>query len=137
MSVPLQIAAIAIVVCVGALVTIGGIPLIDRLFRLIDRSSTGTASDQPTLIAAASKLRGGAWIGLLERVSVYATILAGFPAGVAVIVALKGLARYPELKATSAGAAERFIIGTFLSLLLACAGAGLSLWLVGLLPHDG
>lgn len=135
MSLTMQLAAIAIIAGIGVAVTLGGIPLINRGFKLIDRTTANAASDQPTLLAAAKKLRGGAWIGLLERVSAYATILAGFPAGIAVIVALKGLARYPELKATSAGAAERFIIGTFLSLLLACGGAGLSLWLVGLLPH--
>ena len=42
------------------------------------------------------------------------------------------LARYPELKATNSGAAERFIIGTFASVLFAAACAGLARWLTGL-----
>lgn len=131
----MQFAAIGITLVVGLGVTFGGVPLVDKAFRLIDRQPPNSRDLQPALVAAADQLRGGAWIGLLERLATYAAILAGFPAAIAVIVALKGLARYPELKATSAGAAERFIIGTFLSLLLACAGAGLSLWLIGLLPR--
>jgi hypothetical protein len=49
-----------------------------------------------------------------------------------VVLAIKGLARYPELKATTSGAAERFIIGTFSSVLFAAAWAGLAWWLTGL-----
>ena len=59
-----------------------------------------------------------------------AAILAGWGAGIAVIVAVKGLGRYPELRAgQGTGAAERFIIGTFASLgwAAACAGIGLLL----------
>jgi hypothetical protein len=62
-------------------------------------------------------LRGGAWIGVLERLALFGTLLAGFPVGLAAIVAVKAFARYPELKtAQSTGAIERFIIGTFASL---------------------
>lgn len=64
-------------------------------------------------------LRGGAWIGALERLALLGTLVAGWPEGLAVIVAVKGLARYPELRTASnagTGANERFIIGTFASL---------------------
>lgn len=64
-------------------------------------------------------LRGGAWIGALERLALLGTLVAGWPEGLAVIVAVKGLARYPELRSASSagtGANERFIIGTFASL---------------------
>ena len=65
----------------------------------------------------ATVLRGGAWIGVLERLALFATLLAGFPVGMAAIVAVKAFARYPELKTAQAtGAIERFIIGTFASL---------------------
>src|SRR4051794_32524503 len=40
-------------------------------------------------------LRGGAWIGALERLALLGTLIAGWPEGAAVIVAVKGLARYP------------------------------------------
>lgn len=62
-------------------------------------------------------LRGGAWIGVLERIAVTAALIAGWPEGLAVVLAVKGLARYPELRSPGAGASERFIIGTFTSVL--------------------
>jgi hypothetical protein len=67
-------------------------------------------------------LRGGAWIGSLERLGIFASLAAGWPGGVAVVLAVKGVGRYQELGQT--GAAERFIIGTFASVLWACACAG-------------
>lgn len=77
-------------------------------------------------------LRGGAWIGALERLGIVATLLAGWPEGIAVILAVKGLARYPELKtAQSSGAAERFIIGTFASIGWAAVCAGVAAILLG------
>lgn len=82
---------------------------------------------------AGARLRGGQWIGWLERLATCATLLAGFPAGLAAIVAVKGLARYPDLKASD-GTAERFIIGTFTSLLIGAAGAGAAHWCLGFLP---
>lgn len=73
-------------------------------------------------------LRGGAWIGALERLGMFATVLGGWPLGVAAIVAIKAFARYPELKTgQSTGAVERFIIGTFASLGWAAACAGIAI----------
>ena len=76
-------------------------------------------------------LRGGTWIGALERIGITAFLLAGWPEGIAVILAVKGLARYPELRTShSTGAAERFIIGTFTSIGWADASAGVALLLL-------
>jgi len=89
------------------------------------------ASARPVPRVQRTILRGGAWIGGLERLGLVATVLAGWPEGVALIVAVKGLARYPELKVGhNSGAAERFIIGTFVSLgwAAACAGIATLLW---------
>lgn len=73
-------------------------------------------------------LKGGAWIGALERVATVAVVLVGWSEGLAVIVAVKGLARFPELRTgQGTGAAERFIIGTFASLGWAAACAGIAL----------
>jgi len=73
-------------------------------------------------------LRGGAWIGALERLGMFASVLGGWPLGVASIVAIKAFARYPELKSGQAtGAVERFIIGTFASLGWAAACAGIAM----------
>ncbi|WP_248240812.1 hypothetical protein [Microbacterium kunmingense] len=71
-------------------------------------------------------LRGGTTIGFLERASVALGILAGFPAVIAVVVALKGVGRFSEL-ATPA-ARERFIVGTMASLLWSSAVAA-AVWL--------
>lgn len=71
-------------------------------------------------------LRGGTAIGFLERSAVALAIVAGFPAAIAVVVALKGVGRFSEL-ATPA-ARERFIVGTLASLLWACVVAGV-VWL--------
>ncbi len=70
--------------------------------------------------AARAALRGGSWIGFLERLAVTACVLVGEPAGVALVVAVKGLGRYPELK-ENPGASERFVIGTLASLIWAAA----------------
>lgn len=72
-------------------------------------------------------LRGGAWIGYLERAATTATLLAGFPEGIALVLAVKGLGRYAELKQSNAP--EAFIIGTLTSLLWASGAAGV-VWLL-------
>ena len=67
-------------------------------------------------------LRGGAIIGVLERLAVCLAILTGQPVAIAYVVAIKGLGRFAELKETPV-AAERFIIGTLTSMLWAAAVA--------------
>lgn len=71
-------------------------------------------------------LRGGTTIGVLERLASAGTIVAGFPEGLAIVVAVKGVGRFTELEAPEAR--ERFIIGTLASLVWACA-AGLAVHL--------
>lgn len=85
------------------------------------------ASDAPAPAPAAAAqriLRGGAIIGVLERLGVCLAILAGEPVAIAYIVAVKGLGRFAELKETPV-AAERFIIGTLTSMLWAAGTAAL------------
>lgn len=67
-------------------------------------------------------LRGGAIIGILERLGVCLAILTAQPVAIAYIVAIKGLGRFAELKETPV-AAERFIIGTLASMLWAAGTA--------------
>jgi hypothetical protein len=86
--------------------------------------------DEPSLETA---LRGGAWIGYLERAAISATLLAGWPEGIALVLALKGVGRYPELKEpspSSTNAPEAFIIGTLVSVLWAAGAAGTASLLV-------
>ncbi len=117
-----------LLVAFGAVVALaGGGPLTALVFDLVDRREPPAES----LDQAGHVLRGGAWIGALERIAIYATLVAGWPEGLAVVLAVKGLGRYPELRAAEdgvrTGAAERFIIGTFASVLWACGCAGVVL----------
>ncbi|QCB98318.1 hypothetical protein E5206_16510 [Arthrobacter sp. PAMC25564] len=80
---------------------------------------------EPEAVSNARILRGGAIIGVLERLAVCFAILAGQPVAIAYVVAIKGLGRFAELKATPV-AAERFIIGTFTSMLWAAGIAALA-----------
>jgi hypothetical protein len=73
-------------------------------------------------------LRGGLWIGVLERTAVVGAVLTGFTEGIALLLVIKGVGRYPELSQPTA--AERFIIGTLVSILWATACAGVTVLLV-------
>jgi hypothetical protein len=112
-----------LVTLAGVLAVSGGGPLTSRVFALVDHQEHAAASR--TIDRAGEVLRGGAWIGALERAAVFASLVAGWPEGLAIVLALKGLGRYPELRnGENTGAAERFIIGTFTSVLWAAACAG-------------
>lgn len=114
-------ATTVLVTLAGLLAVVGGGPVTTRVFASVDRQE----SARGTLDAAGQVLRGGAWIGTLERLAVFAGLAAGFPEGVAVVLALKGVGRFNDLKGDAASAAtERFIIGTFTSVLWAAGCAG-------------
>lgn len=74
--------------------------------------------DGPDGARARAVLRGGTWIGILERLAVTGCVLAGETGAIALVVAIKGLGRYPELR-ENPGASERFVIGTLASMLWA------------------
>ncbi|WP_019203010.1 hypothetical protein [Tsukamurella sp. 1534] len=99
----------------------GGSVLVTAAFRLAGADAVPAPTEDGE---DPSPLRGGLAIGVLERAAIAVCILANFSAGLAVIVAAKGLARYPELR--NPAAAEQFIIGTFVSVLWACACAGVA-----------
>jgi hypothetical protein len=108
------LAAVAAAVCAGS-------PVATAVLRAADPTAagvTGGPSDPQVL-------RGGAWIGVLERAAVAGTLLTGWPEGLAVVLAVKGLGRYNELRGTPA-AAERFILGTLTSALWAAACVGVA-----------
>lgn len=109
--------AATLVLCVAAATT-GGAPLVLAAFRIARRQPDAGSDQRPD----AGPLRGGRIIGLLERAAVAASILAGWSEGIAVVLAVKGLARYPELREPHAS--EQFIIGTFTSVLWAIAVCG-------------
>lgn len=114
--------SVVIVLC-AVLAVAGGGPLTATVLWLVDRGDTRRRG--APVQEAGEVLRGGAWIGALERTAVFVTLVGGWPEGVAVVLGVKGLGRYSELKAP--GTAERFIIGTMVSVLWAVAAAGVSL----------
>ncbi|WP_407317774.1 hypothetical protein UQW22_14375 [Isoptericola halotolerans] len=87
------------------------------LVPLVLRHAESGPSAQAEALAV---LGNGTWIGLLERLAMTGTILAGYPEGVAVVVAVKALGRLPELREHPV-AGERFVVGTLASLVWAAA----------------
>ncbi|QYF74342.1 hypothetical protein [Cryobacterium sp. PAMC25264] len=146
-AVPVGAAPVAFGVVIGLagllLAVIGGGPAAVLALQLATKNSVapgshggimvGTDAPAPASADAAASaaatppapvhevLRGGLTIGVLERLAVAGAILAGFPEALAVVVAIKGVGRFTEL--ASSEARERFIIGTFASLIWACACA--------------
>ncbi|MET3952367.1 hypothetical protein [Arthrobacter sp. UYEF36] len=88
-------------------------------------TSAPAAGSGAVSVSSVRILRGGAIIGVLERLAVCLAILVGEPVAIAYVVAIKGLGRFAELKETPV-AAERFIIGTLTSLLWAAGVAALA-----------
>jgi hypothetical protein len=95
---------------------------------VLRRASAGPDPVIRAPLKASEVLRGGTWIGVLERAAMSATLLAGWPARIPVVLAVKGLGRYPELR--HPGASERFINGTLSSRLWAAAATGTGLLLL-------
>ena len=104
---------------------VGGGPVATTVLNAADPAAAGVPGgpQDPEI------LRGGAWIGVLERAAIAATLLAGSAEGLVVVLAVKGLGRYAELRAPAA--AERFIIGTLASALWAAACVGVAVLLRG------
>ncbi len=77
---------------------------------------------------ASERLRGGRLLGPMERLLILGFGVAGYVPAAALVVAAKGLLRWPELQAAARSASddvdevtEYFLIGTFTSLLVALA----------------
>ncbi|MGY2085423.1 hypothetical protein [Blastococcus sp. SYSU DS0539] len=112
------------VLAVLAAVTGGG-PVATAVLHAADPAAAGVSGgpQDPDI------LRGGAWIGVLERGAIAGTLLADWPEGLAVVLAVKGLGRFSELRTPAA--AERFIVGTLASGLWAAACVGVAVLLRG------
>ena len=115
----------ALVVSGGLAVSaVGGWAATVAVLRLASRSpdagqpGAATAPAGPAAAGPVAALRGGTWIGLLERLAITGALLAGYPAAIAFVIAVKGLGRYPELRENPA-ASERFVIGTLTSMVWA------------------
>ena len=99
--------------------------------RLRGRSETRSPRRSTESLDRAGGAGDGAPRRRLDRraraAAVFAGLAAGFPEGVAVVLALKGVGRFPDLRHDQGrtGTTERFIIGTFTSVLWAAACAGI------------
>lgn len=133
----------------GAVLLAGGVfamlgnGVIRWLLRRIDQAARQAADQevretrqQLGLVEAQKELPGGRWVGILERIAIYACIVSGFASGMAIVLAVKGLGRYADLKTTSESGTSRkgelFIIGTFASVLWAAMWAGVAYGVVRL-----
>jgi len=87
--------SLLVVVLTLALAAGGGVLLVP----IVLRAAQGTSAVSATRVQAV--LRGGLVIGLLERLATAGCVLLGQPEGIAVVVAVKGLGRYPELRGSA------------------------------------
>ncbi len=111
-------AALAAAVGWGGLLT----PAVLRWASKTERAE-GEVDSGPAGSEARAVLRGGTWIGMLERAGIVLAIMSGHPEGIALVIAVKGLGRYPELRERPQ-ASERFVIGTLTSMTWAAAVGG-------------
>lgn len=121
----LVLKAAVVVVCFVVAVPVGT-PAVRSLLRRVERRQQAQEPGAAGLLLAEKELAGGYWIGLLERAALYACVLSGFPAGIAVVLGVKSIGRYPELRTPTGRKGELFIIGTFASMLWAAAFAGVA-----------
>ncbi len=72
----------------------------------------------PSVLATENTLQGGRFLGPIERVFVLGMALAGQFAALSVVVAAKGILRFPEISKDTAGGtrAEYVLVGSFVSL---------------------
>jgi len=73
-----------------------------------------TASGARSTTKTREVLRGGTWIGYLERFAIVGAIAVGRFEIIAAVIAIKGLGRFTELDAPETR--ERFLIGTLVSM---------------------
>ncbi|GAA2520989.1 hypothetical protein [Rarobacter incanus] len=121
----IQIAVAALTMIVAV---VGGYWFTVVVLRLADRAGRARDAEErpgPESAKAVQALRGGRWIGYLERLGVAGAILGGQVSLVAILVAIKGLGRFSELQ-NNPDASERFVIGSLASILwaAACGGVG-------------
>ncbi|GAA1561789.1 hypothetical protein [Brevibacterium picturae] len=107
---------VLIAVLAAIVAAVGGYPLVP-LFLRMTHDGPGTKPSR-TGSEDIEVLRGGLWIGVVERALIAGAIVLGRPELMAVVIAVKGLGRFAEIK-SSAAAGERFIIGTFVSITIA------------------
>lgn len=89
-----------------------------------------TDSADGALLLRSPQLKGGRWIGPLERIALTGLLVAGAYPVAAGLMAAKGIVRFPEIQQDRAqgNMAEYFLVGSFVSWTIAILAAGL-LWI--------
>lgn len=97
-----------------------------------NRGGSDSAADQAEdgLLLKRPQLKGGRWIGPLERIALTGLLVAGAYPVAAGLMAAKGIVRFPEIQQDRAtgNMAEYFLVGSFVSWTIAILAAGL-LWI--------
>lgn len=88
---------------------------------------------EPIILQRAPALKGGRWIGPLERISLAGLILAGAYPVAAGLMAAKGIVRFPEMQADreNGNLAEYFLVGSLVSWTLALGASAIMWWGLG------
>ncbi|RJN31102.1 hypothetical protein [Nesterenkonia natronophila] len=91
----------------------------------------GRSAPESEMLVRKPQLKGGRWIGPLERITLTGLLVAGAYPVVAGLIAAKGIVRFPEMQEDRAegNKAEYFLVGSFVSWTIAIIAAGL-LWSV-------
>jgi hypothetical protein len=91
----------------------------------------GRSAPEAEVLVRKPQLKGGRWIGPLERITLTGLLVAGAYPVVAGLIAAKGIVRFPEMHEDRAegNKAEYFLVGSFVSWTIAIIAAGL-LWSV-------
>lgn len=89
----------------------------------------GNSAPEAELLVRTPQLKGGRWIGPLERITLTGLLVAGAYPVAAGLIAAKGIIRFPEMHEDRAAGnkAEYFLVGSFVSWTIAIIAAGL-LW---------
>ena len=119
----LDVPALGSVPLASALVAVGALAVVQVTGNVVVRLVLLSAGSTPPAVEGA--LRGGRVLGPLERTLLLALTLGGELTAAAVVVAAKGLLRFPEIQRSRAGGVdaltEYFLIGSLTSWLLALA----------------
>ena len=119
--------AVLLMLAVGLMMLSTGNVLVRLILQASGTARPGEAS------TPASDLRGGRMLGPMERLFIYGLGLSGNFVAAGIVIAAKGLIRWPELQSkrgahTGGGAesidevTEYFLVGSFLSWMIALAG---------------
>lgn len=102
-----------------------------------DAPRQDTTPDNGPTILTAPQLKGGRWIGPLERLALAGLLAAGAYPVAAGVIAAKGIVRFPEIQADSESGnkAEYFLVGSLVSWTLALISFGLIWYSAGLPDH--